>query len=53
MLAWYAPPLICAIKEQNRDKVMKFKYTHGRLMAKMKRTGFIVQPTITTANLCR
>lgn len=36
MLAWYAPLLSCAIKQQNKDKIMKFKYRHGRVKAKAK-----------------
>lgn len=53
MLAWYAPPLSYAIKQQNRDKIMKFKYTDGKVKAKAKRMGFILQPALTAANFCR
>lgn len=35
MLAWYAPWLSCAI-EQQKDKIMIFKYRHGRVKAKAK-----------------
>lgn len=43
MLTWYSASLICDIKQQNRDKIMKFKYKHGRVKAKTKTIVFIEQ----------